>query len=76
MCNENGRNQNIRVYFVFNNSNTGWSTTLVSSYTEPTGNDYGVVNLRVTSGGTLEVQAANGVSTGLYRIAVMNQFKN
>jgi hypothetical protein len=73
---ENGRNQAVRVYFVYYNTNTGWNATLASTNIDPTGNDYGVVNLRVTSGGVLEVQAFNLISMGQYRIVVMNQFKN
>jgi hypothetical protein len=30
----------------------------------------------LNAGGTIQVNAANGVSTGAYRIVVMNQFKN
>jgi hypothetical protein len=74
--NENNQNQCVRIYFIYYNTNIGWTATLAETNVQPTGNDYGIVNIRMTSGGTIEVNAANSVSTGLYRIVVMNQFKN
>jgi len=74
--NENGRNQAVRVYFVYYNTAFGWSTRLVSTTIETLGNDYGVVTLLVSAGGVLQVQAGNLISTGSYRVVVMNQFKN
>ena len=74
--NENGRNQAVRVYFVYYNTAFGWSTRLVSTTIETLGNDYGVVTLLVSAGGVLQVQAGNLLSTGNYRVVVMKQFKN
>lgn len=74
--NENNQNQCLRIYYIYYNTNIGWTSLLASTHIQPTGNDYGVVNLRVTSGGVLEVQAYNSVSTGLYRIVVTKQFQN
>jgi hypothetical protein len=74
--NENNQNQCLRIYYIYYNINIGWTSLLASTHIQPTGNDYGVVNLRVTSGGVLEVQAYNSVSTGLYRIVVTKQFQN
>jgi hypothetical protein len=74
--NENNQNQCVRIYFIYYNTNIGWTATLAETNVQPTGNDYGIVNIRMTSGGTIEVSAANSISTGIYRIVVMNQFKN
>jgi hypothetical protein len=74
--NENNQNQCLRIYYVYYNTNIGWTALLASTHIQPTGNEYGVVNLRVTSGGVLEVQAYNSVSGGLYRIVVTKQFQN
>jgi hypothetical protein len=72
--NENGQNQCTRIYMVFYNIYTGWGAALVS--TTYIGNDYGWVDIQVTSGGTIQVRAANSVSTGLYRVIVAKQFTN
>jgi hypothetical protein len=74
--NENNQNQCLRIYYVYYNTNIGWTATLAATHIQPTGNDYGVVNLRMSSGGTIEVNAANSISTGLYRIVVTKQFQN
>jgi hypothetical protein len=74
--NENNQNQCLRIYYVYYNTNIGWTSLLASTHIQPTGNEYGVVNLRMTSGGTIEVNAANSVSGGLYRIVVTKQFQN
>jgi hypothetical protein len=71
---ENGQNQCIRIYNVFYNIYTGWGAVLVS--TNYIGNDYGWVDLRMTSGGTIQVKAGNSVSTGVYRISLTKQFIN
>jgi hypothetical protein len=74
--NENNQNQCLRIYYVYYNTNIGWTSLLAGNFVQPTGNSYGEVNLRMTSGGTIEVNAANSVSTGLFRISVTKQFKN
>lgn len=73
---ENGRNQAVRVYFIFFDATNGWQSQFDRMIKPAAANDYGEVDVRMTTGGVVEIRANNGVSTGLYRIVIMNQFKN
>lgn len=73
---ENGRNQAVRVYFIFFDVTNGWQSQFDRMIKPAAANDYGEVDVRMTTGGVVEIRANNGISTGLYRIVMMNQFKN